>query len=109
MRREQSAIGRQAGFTLIEILVVLAIMVILAAIVAPFGARPRERAALAKDAREIAEALRLTPQPVDRDQSPDGLSGRCAAEPLSRRRRDRRGEVCRAARGLRSSRPRTRS
>lgn len=60
MRREQSGIGRQAGFTLIEILVVLAIMVILVAVVAPFGARPRERAALAKDAREIAEALRLT-------------------------------------------------
>jgi len=60
VRREQPATGGKAGFTLIEILVVLAIMVVLAAVVAPFGARPRERAALAKDAREIAEALRLT-------------------------------------------------
>lgn len=52
--------GAGRGFTLVEVLVVLAIMAFLAAVFMPLGARQRRHAELANDARRIAEALRLT-------------------------------------------------
>jgi general secretion pathway protein H len=50
----------RAGFTLIEVLVVFAIMALIVGILMPLGARQRERAALASSARQIAAAMRLT-------------------------------------------------
>ena len=48
------------GFTLVEVLIVLAIMVAIIAILVPIGGRPRQHAQLAAGAREVAEGLRLT-------------------------------------------------
>src|ERR1700752_2186286 len=48
------------GFTLVEVLIVLAIMVAIIAILMPIGARQRQHAQLAAGAREVAEGLRLT-------------------------------------------------
>lgn len=48
------------GFTLIEVLVVLAIMVLVVAIVVPMGVGERAHARIAAGAHEIAEGLRLT-------------------------------------------------
>jgi general secretion pathway protein H len=47
------------GFTLIELIVVLAIAALLVAVVMPFGAHRRDHDALASGAREIAASLRL--------------------------------------------------
>jgi general secretion pathway protein H len=49
-----------AGFTLVEILIVLAIMVAVIAILIPMGGRQRQHAQLAAGARQVAEGLRLT-------------------------------------------------
>jgi general secretion pathway protein H len=48
------------GFTLVEVLIVLAIMVAMIAILMPIGGRQRQHARLAAGAREVAEGLRLT-------------------------------------------------
>ena len=48
------------GFTLIEVLVVLAIMVVVVAILIPIGGPQRQHAQLTAGARQIAEGLRLT-------------------------------------------------
>jgi general secretion pathway protein H len=48
------------GFTLIELLVVLAIAALLFVLVAPSGARQRDRAELARSARAIAAGLQAT-------------------------------------------------
>ena len=49
-----------SGFTLIEILVVFAIMTLLIGILMPMGRHQRDRAALASSAHQIASAMRLT-------------------------------------------------
>lgn len=48
------------GFTLLELVITLAIIALLLALVMPSGARQRERVELASSAREVAAALRLT-------------------------------------------------
>jgi len=66
LRCEQTGHRRRAGFrdcdgfTLIEVLVVLAIMVIVVAVVMPLGAGQREHAQIAASTRQVAEGLRLT-------------------------------------------------
>jgi general secretion pathway protein H len=51
---------QRAGFTLVEVLIVLAIMVAIIAILMPMGGRQRQHTQLAAGAREVAEGLRLT-------------------------------------------------
>jgi general secretion pathway protein H len=58
------------GFTLVEVLIVLAIMVAIIAILMPMGARQRQHAQLAAGAREVAEGLRLTRSRAILDSSP---------------------------------------
>jgi prepilin-type N-terminal cleavage/methylation domain-containing protein len=58
---------RGAGFTLLELLVVLAIAGLMASIAIPFTVSTVERAALRVDARELASALRdVRQQAIDR-------------------------------------------
>jgi general secretion pathway protein H len=52
-------VWRADGFTLIELLVVMTIAALLFVLVAPSGARQRDRAELAGSARAIAAALRM--------------------------------------------------
>jgi general secretion pathway protein H len=58
------------GFTLVEVLIVLAIIVAIIAILVPIGARQRQHAQLAAGAREVAEGLRLTRSRAILDSSP---------------------------------------
>lgn len=66
-------VGRQSGssgFTLIEVLVALAIMVLVVAIVVPLSWRNQQNAQAAASARQIVDALRLTRERAILDNRP---------------------------------------
>lgn len=62
--------GEEKGFTLLELLVVLAIAGLMISIAAPFAVRTIENAALRADARQVASELRAVRQrAIDRQET----------------------------------------
>src|SRR5947209_17332750 len=72
-RLELALVGRRRGFTLVEMLVVLALMLVLAALAVAFVPRMNERAKTPRGASQLQMWLLVARQWAKRDHVPTGI------------------------------------